>query len=58
MVEIGNKNIMTTRVDPDRLKLVKKTRKRGEGDSAYLRRAIDALAREKGIVVDNKVVRS
>ena len=38
---------MTTRVDPARLKLVKKMRKRGEGDSQLLRRAIDALA-EKG----------
>jgi hypothetical protein len=48
MPEIGNKNIMTTRVDPTRLNLVKKTRKRGEGDSAYLRRAIDALVEKEG----------
>ena len=49
MPEIGNKNIMTTRVDPARLKLVKKMRKRGEGDSPFLRRAIDALAEKEGV---------
>lgn len=47
MTEIGNKNMMSTRVDPARLKLVKKLRKKGEGDSPFLRRCIDALAREK-----------
>ena len=44
MTEIGNKNMISARLDPDRLKLVKQLKKRGEGDSGFVRRCIDALA--------------
>lgn len=54
MPEIGNKNIMTTRVDPARLKLVKQLRKKGEGDSPLLRRALDALAEKEACETNGK----
>ena len=47
MTEIGNKNMISARLDPARLKLVKRLKKRGEGDSEFVRRCIDALACEK-----------
>ena len=49
MTEIGNKNLLSVRLDPARLAIVKRLRKRGEGNTMFLRRAIDALAEKHGV---------
>ena len=45
MTEIGNKNLMSARLDPARLKLVEALRRHDESDTEFIRRAIDALGR-------------
>ena len=46
MTEIGNKNMISARLDPARLKLVERLKRYDEGDSEFVRRAIDALGKE------------
>jgi hypothetical protein len=48
MPEIGNKNIVVARLDPDRLKLFGRLRRKGEQKCDVIRRAIDALAEKEG----------
>jgi hypothetical protein len=51
MPEIGNSNIKQVRLDPERLKLFGKLRRKREKDGDLLRRAIDALGEQEGISV-------
>jgi pantothenate kinase type III len=44
MPEIGNSNLVMARLDPDRLKLFGKLRRKREKNADVIRRAIDALA--------------
>ena len=44
---IGNDNLIHARLDPDRMVLVRKLKKKGETDTNLLRRAIDALAEKE-----------
>jgi hypothetical protein len=46
MTEIGNKNMISARLDPARLKLVERLKRCNEGDSEFVRRAIDSLGKE------------
>ena len=43
MTEIGNKNLISARLDPARLKLVEALRRHDESDTEFIHRAIDAL---------------
>lgn len=47
MTEIGNSNLVMARLDPERLALFGKLRKRREKDAELIRRAIDALAEKE-----------
>jgi len=51
MPEIGNKNIIQARLDPERLKLFERLRRKKEKDGDIIRRAIDALCEKEGVKI-------
>jgi pantothenate kinase type III len=48
MPEIGNSNIVTARLDPDRMKRFGKMKRRREKKGDVIKRAIDALWEKEG----------
>jgi hypothetical protein len=49
MTEVGNSNLKMVRLDPNRLQLFGKLRRKREKEGEVLRRAIDALAEKEGV---------